>query len=54
MYQIFKLGLHSCVLKNFVAIFTGKHAFWSPFLIMLQAFRPVTLLEIDSNTVAFL
>ena len=32
------------VLKNF-ANFTGKHLCWSPFLILLQVFRPATLLK---------
>ena len=41
------------VLRNF-AIFTGKQLCWSYILITLQAFRPVTLSKINSNTVAFL
>ena len=41
------------VYKNF-AIFTGKHLCWSLFLIKLQASRPETLLEIDSNAGVFL
>ena len=40
-------------LKNF-AIFTGKHLRWSLFLIMLQAFRPATLLKKDSDRGVFL
>ena len=32
------------VLKNFEN-FAGKHLYWSPFLIKLQAFRPATLLK---------
>ena len=32
------------VLKNF-ANFTGKHLCWSPFWILLQVFRPATLLK---------
>ena len=38
--MIFKKG----VLENF-AIFTGKHSYWSLFLIKLQAWRPATLLK---------
>ena len=41
------------LLTNF-ATFTGKHLHWSLFLIKLPAFRPVTLLERDSNTIVFL
>ena len=41
------------VLKNF-AIFTGKHLCSSLFLIELQASRPLTLLQRDSNTDVFL
>ena len=41
------------VLKNF-AIFTGKHLFWSLFLIELLAVRPATLLKRYSNTGFFL
>ena len=42
------------VLKNF-AIFTGKHLCCGLFLIKLQAFRPATFLNRDSNTgVSFL
>ena len=40
------------VLKNF-ANFTGKHLWWSLFLIKLPAFRPGTLLKRDSNTGVF-
>ena len=47
--MFFKIG----VLKYF-AMFTGKHLCWSRFLIMLQAFRPKTLLKRDSNTGVFL
>ena len=36
-------------IKNF-AIFTGKHLFWGPFLIKLQAFRAATFLKRDHNT----
>ena len=43
--MFFQIG----VPKNF-AIFTGKHLCWSLFLIKLQAFRSITLLQIDSNT----
>ena len=38
------------VVKNF-AIFAGKHLCWSLFLIMLQTFRPASLLKINSNTI---
>ena len=41
------------VLKSF-AISTGKHLYWSHFLIKLQAFRPATLLQRDSNIGVFL
>ena len=41
--------LKNGALKNF-AIFTGKHLYWSLFLIKLQAFRPATLLNRGSNT----
>ena len=41
------------VLKNF-ANFTGKHLCWSLFFTKLQAFRPATLLKIDSCTSVFL
>ena len=41
------------VLKNF-ANFTGKHLCWSLFFTKLQAFRPATLLKIDSYTSVFL
>ena len=40
-------------LKHF-AIFTGKHLYWSLFLIQLQTFRSATLLKRDSNTGVFL
>ena len=40
-------------LKTF-ALITGKHLCWSLFLVVLQAFRPATLLKKDSNTGAFL
>ena len=36
------------ILKHCV-ILTGKHLFWGPFLIKLQPFKIVTLLEKDSN-----
>ena len=39
--------------KNF-AKFTGKHLYWSLFLIKLQTFRSTTLLKRDSNTGVFL
>ena len=41
------------VLKTF-AIIIGKHLYWSLFLMKLQAFRTVTLLEKDSNADVFL
>ena len=41
------------VLKNF-ANFTGKHLWWSLFLIKLQALRPGALLKRSSNTGVFL
>ena len=34
--------------------FTGKHLCWSLFVIKLQAFRPATSLNSDSNTDVFL
>ena len=40
------------VLEDF-AIFTGKYFCWSLFLIKLQAFRNVTSLKRNSNTVFF-
>ena len=49
LHMFFKIG----VVKNF-AEFTGKDLCWSLFLIKLQAFRSVTLLKGDSNTVASL
>ena len=41
------------VFKN-LAILIGKHLFWSRYLINLQAYKPVTLLQRDSNTGVFL
>ena len=38
----------------FFANFTGKHLCWSLFFTKLQAFRPATLLKIDSYTSVFL
>ena len=38
------------VLLKIFTIFTGKHLFWSLFIIKLQAFRPPFFLKIDSNT----
>ena len=38
-----------CVLKGF-AKFTGKHLYWSFFLIKQQALMPATLLKKDSST----
>ena len=40
------------VIKNF-ALITGKHLCWNLFLIVLQAFRPATLLKRDSNAGVF-
>ena len=40
-------------IKTF-ALITRKHLCWSLFLIVLQTFRPATLLKKDSNTGAFL
>ena len=42
------------VFLKFFANFTGKHLCWSLFFTKLQAFRPATLLKIDSYTSAFL
>ena len=42
------------VFLNFFANFTGKHLCWSLFFTKLQAFRPATLLKIDSYTSVFL
>ena len=43
-----------CSVKNgvlkYFANFTGKHQFWSLFLIKLQAFKPAYLLKRDSST----
>ena len=39
---------------TFFANFTGKHLCWSLFFTKLQAFRPATLLKIDSYTSAIL
>ena len=41
------------VLKNF-AIFTGKHLYWSLFLIKLQAFSSATLFKRDSSVGVYL
>ena len=41
------------VLRN-SANFTGKHLFWSLFLVELQTFRPAALLKRDSNKDFFL
>ena len=41
------------VFKNF-AMFTGKHLYWSLFVIKLPAYKPANLLKRDSNTSAFL
>ena len=42
------------VFLKFFANFTGKHLCWSLFFTKLQAFRPATLLKIDSYTSVFL
>ena len=39
---------------NIFANFTGKHLCWSLFFTKLQAFRPATLLKIDSYTSVFM
>ena len=39
---------------NYFPVFTGKHLFWSLFLIKLLAFRPASLLRRDSHTDVFL
>ena len=41
------------VLLKFFANFTGKHLCWRLFFTKLQAFRPATLLKIDSYTSVF-
>ena len=41
------------VLKNFT-ILTGKHLYWSLFVIKLQAFKPATLWKRDFNIGVFL
>ena len=46
-------SVKKAALKTF-ALITGKHLCWSLFLIVLQTFRPTTLLKRDSNTGAFL
>ena len=48
-----RCSINKAVLKNFV-IFIEKHLCWSLFLPKLQALRPATLLEKDSNTGVFL
>ena len=48
LQMIFKID----VLKDF-AIFTGKHMYWSLFLIMFQVLRSATLSERDSITRVF-
>ena len=40
------------VLKHF-KIYTGRHLYWSLFLIKLQGFSPVSLLKRDSNSSCF-
>ena len=47
--MLFNIG----VLKS-PAIFTGKHLYWSLFLIKLKAFRPATLVKRYSYTGVFL
>ena len=42
------------VKKGAIKNFTGKHLYWSLFLLNLLAWRPVTLSKRDSNTVVFL
>ena len=48
LHMIFKID----VLKDF-AVFTGKHLYWSLFLIMLKALRSTTLSEKNSITDVF-
>ena len=45
-----KSSLKEVAFENF-AIFTGKHLLWSLFLINLHAWRPSTLIKIESNMV---
>ena len=48
-----RLSIKKGVLKH-LRNFTGKHLYWSLFLIYLQTFRPATLLRRDTNTGFFL
>ena len=48
-----RCSIKKAVLKN-LAILLAKHLCWSLFLINLQAYKPATLLQRDSNTVVFL
>ena len=48
-----RCSIKKAVLKN-LAILIGKHLCWSLFLINLQAYKPATLLQRDSNTGVFL
>ena len=51
--QLSKVFYKKAILKNF-AILIGKHLCWSPFSIILQAYKPTILLQRDSNTGVFL
>ena len=42
------------IVDKSLAIFTGKHLCWSPFLRKLQVLKPASLLKGDSNTGVFL
>ena len=48
-----KCSIKKAALKK-LAILIGKHLRWSLFLIDLQAYKPTTLLQRDSNTGVFL
>ena len=48
-----RCSIKKLFLKVF-ATFIGKHPCWSLFLMMLQGYRPATLLKRDSNTSVFL
>ena len=47
-----KCSIKKAVLKH-LAILIGKHLCWSLFLINLQAYKPTTFLQRDSNTAVF-
>ena len=48
-----RCSIKKAVLKN-LAILIEKYLCWSLFLINLQAYKPATLLQRDSNTGVFL